>query len=452
MAAAPRGADPPVYLDNWAATLMQKEAVSALVQWCNGGHPGADRAAAKKARAMLRGFRESLAVEGGFHLSGPGSFEVVFTSGADESNSAIITGAVLSFAAKVGRMPHVVTSEAEPPSVLACCSRLERDRRCLLTVLPVGKAGGDPARLGLVEPGALAAALRRSTCLVSLSPVGGGAGTLADVAELAQVAKARSVPFHTDASALFGLAPVRPAVLGLDAVSLDFGQLHGAPGTGALILRKDLIAGYGLCPIIHGAENGGLRGGAENVPGLGASFAGFQRALGGSVRDAAARVAQLRDALKTALTNHYPSSDLEEFIAAGGPAREGPALVWVAPVSSRRTHPGLLLFAVVGSAAKELCSRLEDRGVLVAAPGGSRAAPASEPPAALKLVPGKLARRLYFGLDPIAALELPPAVASGLIRVSLSRYSTAEDIKAFAQALVLAAPPKKAAPGSRHET
>jgi len=427
----------PVYLDNWGATLMPPEAVEALSLWANLGHPGGGHAGAKKARALLASFREELAAECGFRLEGGDPFEVVFTSGADESNSALIAGAVASFAAATGKRPHVVISEAEPPSVMACCARLEKDSRCQLTVLPVGDAAGDPARLGLVAPADLSRAIRASTCLVSVSP--GAAGTAMNYEELAAAARARRVPFHTDASAIFGLSPVLPAVLGVDAMSLDFGRLHGAQA-GVLVIRRSLVAGYDLAPIVHGPENSGLRGGPANVPGLGASLVGFRAAMAGVDRERG-RVALLRDALKAALSNQYPSYELrDEGRAASGP---GPALVWVAPSPDRPCHPGLLLFAVARAPpAAAIASALEGGGIIVGAPGRKRPPPASEPSPDLGLRPKTLARRLYFGLDPLSAIGVPPSLEASLLRVSLSRYSTADDIKAFARVFASVVPPR----------
>lgn len=442
--------DAPVYLDNWEMTLMPPEAVGALSYWCNQGHPGGGHEGAKKSRAMLASFREEIAAECGFRLDGPDPFEIVFTSGADESNCAMVAGAVASYTAAIGKRPHVVISEAEPASVMACCARLEKDSRCQLTVLPVGTADGDPARLGLVSPADLSKAIRASTCLVSISP--GAAGTAMNYGELAAVARARRVPYHTDASAVFGLAPVMPLVLGIDAMSLDFGRLHGAQA-GALVIRRSLVAGYDLAPIIHGPENAGLRGGPANVPCIGASLVGFRIAMAGAPREGA-RLAQLRDALKAALTNQYPSCELREGrCAAPGPGPAGalwppgvpegrPALVWVAPSPGRPCAPGLLLFAVAHAApAAEIAAALERAGVIVGAPG--RKNPPRPEPRDPELRPKTLARRLYFGLDPLSSLGIPPSLAANLLRVSLSRYSTAEDIKAFARAFATVVPPRQ---------
>ncbi len=426
----------PVYLDNWAATLMPPEVVAAMSRWCNRGHPGASHADAKKARAMLASFREEIAVECGFRLEGPGSFEIIFTSGPDESNCAAITGATASYAAKLGKRPHVIISEAEPTSVMECCARLEKESRCLLTVLPVGSIDGDPARLGLVSPDDLAKAIRACTCLVSLSP--SAAGTAMNLEELAIVTKARRVPLHTDASAIFGLSPVLPAVLGIDALSLDFGRLHGAPA-GALVIRRALIEGYDFSPIVHGPENAGLRGGPANIPCIGASLVGFKIAMSGAPREAA-RLSLLRDALKGALANQYPSYEL-----GSEDGLSGTALVWVAPSAARPCFPGLLLFAVVNAMpAAAIVAALEKAGVIVSAPGRKLPVPTTEPQANLGLKPKSLSRRLYFGLDPFSSLGIKQGLASNLLRVSLSRYTTADDIKAFALALAKIAPPRRA--------
>ena len=125
------------YLDNNATTLMSEAAVSALSEWCNRGSPSAGYA--REARQMLDAFRREIAVECGFELGT--EYAVVFTSGASESNSHIVTSAVRGYAVKTGRLPHVITSAAEHRSLLGCCRRLAKDGLCQLTVLPVGQAG-----------------------------------------------------------------------------------------------------------------------------------------------------------------------------------------------------------------------------------------------------------------------------------------------------------------------
>ena len=404
------------YLDNNATTLMSEAAVSALSEWCNRGSPSAGYA--REARQMLDAFRREIAVECGFELGT--EYAVVFTSGASESNSHIVTSAVRGYAVKTGRLPHVVTSAAEHRSLLGCCRRLAKDGLCQLTVLPVGQAGRG---LGAVDPADLAAALRPNTCLVSIMAANHETGVLSNLREMAKHTRKARVPFHTDAAQLFGRSAVRPAALGVDAFSASFHKLGGPPGVGLLVLRRTLVDGYDLCPHIAG---GGLRGGAENLPGLGASYVAFRAAMAGRA-EKTARVLCLRNALKDALASRLPCFYVDEHESAppsidGGitarpagrpfsaPARRAvesgaPAVFWVAPPDERLVLPNTLLLAVrrPGFCGRAAQAALEARGVIV-------------------------------GLDDpevVAALGVHPDLRPGVLRVSLSDDTTGDDIKTF---------------------
>jgi cysteine desulfurase len=429
MADAPRRV---VYLDNNATTLMPGEVVDALAAWCNRGDPSSEHASAREARQMMAAFRRQIAVECGFELDGPDAYAVVFTSGASESNCHIVTSAVRSYAAKTGILPHVVTSAAEHKSLLACCLRLAKERLCQLTVLPVGRAGPG---LGAVDPADLAAALRPNTCLVSIMAANDGTGVLSNLRELSRAARAARVPFHTDAAQLFGRSAVRPTALGVDAFSASFHKLGGPPGVGLLVLRRALIDGYDLCPHICGGQNGGLRGGAENLPGIGASFAAFRIAMADRAGKTG-RLARLRAALKAALAARLPCFYLDDHPADRPPSIDGgitppapaphsgapearraiaraddggaPAIFWIAPADERRVLPNTLLLAVrrPGFCNRAARAALEARGVVV-------------------------------GLGPacagaLAAVGVPAALRGGVLRVSLSDDTTVDDVKYFA--------------------
>ncbi|NBQ44027.1 MAG: aminotransferase class V-fold PLP-dependent enzyme, partial [Mycobacteriaceae bacterium] len=202
-----------VYLDNNATTLMPGKVIDALNAWCNRGNPSSEYASAREARQMMDAFRQQVAVECGFELDGPNAYAVVFTSGASESNCHIVTSAVRSYAAKTGRLPHVITSAAEHKSLLACCERLASERLCQLTILPVGRAGPG---LGAVDPAAVAAALRPNTCLVSIMAANNETGVLSNLREISKAVRKARVPLHSDAVQLFGKSAVRPVALGVD--------------------------------------------------------------------------------------------------------------------------------------------------------------------------------------------------------------------------------------------
>jgi cysteine desulfurase len=431
-----------VYLDNNATTMMTGPVIDALHAWCNRGNPSAEYASGRASRQMMDAFRTQIAVECGFELDGPRGYAVVFTSGASESNCHIVTSAVRSYAAKTGRLPHVVTSAAEHWSLLACCRRLAAEQLCQLTVLPVGRAGPG---LGAVDPPALAAALRPNTCLVSIMAANDETGVLSNLREMARATRRAGVPFHTDAVQLFGRSAVRPAALGVDAFSASFHKLGGPPGVGLLVLRRALIEGYGLSPHICGSQNGGLRGGTENLPGIGASFAAFRIAMADRA-EKTARVLRTRNALKAALATRVPCFYLDDHPADPPPSIDGgitppgpaphdgaaaarraiargaaagtPVVFWVAPADERLVLPNTLLLAVrrPGFCNRAARAALEARGVIVG----------------LGAACGAAAHRGDGVAGVVAAMGVPAALRAGVLRVSLSDATTVDDIKTFA--------------------
>ncbi|MFA6166947.1 MAG: aminotransferase class V-fold PLP-dependent enzyme [Gemmatimonadaceae bacterium] len=418
-----------VYLDHNATSMMTEDVVEAMTRWCNRGLPSTD---SEDARRLVEAFRQEIAVWCGFERT---AYDVVFTSGASESNAMIVTGAVRAYASRTGRMPHVVVSAAEHVSVLLCARRLAREKMCQLTVLDVGRAGA--ADLGLVTPAALHAALRPNTCLISIVAAARDTGALNDLKALARVARTANVPFHSDAAQLFGRAHLRPGALGLDAFSATFHKLGGPPGVGVLVVSRRLVLGYDLSPLVYGPQSGGLRGGAENVPGLAAGFAAYRAAMADRAAKTA-RVQRLRDAARSRLAaagiqcfgvDAHPSDPLPSLDGGITPERpprhrgtpEGreaiaragsrtPLVFWVAPGDPGRVLPNTLLVAVrrVDFSARATRAALERRDVVV-------------------------------GVVPradLAYLDLADALTrGGLLRVSLGDDTTAEDVERFARCL-----------------
>lgn len=439
--AAPlRGDAPPAFLDYNSTAPMAPEVVDAFVRWANQGNPSAEHAGAGRARKMMEAFRRELAAECGLELDGPDGYHLVFTSGGAESNSTVVTGAVRAFLAKTRRLPHVVTSAAEHKSLLACCLRLAKEQLCQLTVLPVGQGG---AGLGAVSAADLEAALRPNTCLVTVMAANNETGVLTDLRALAEVARRARVPFHSDAVQLFGKAPLRAAALGLDAFSASFHKLGGPPGVGLLALRRSFVAGYDLAPLVCGSQNGGLRGGTENLPGIGASFAAFRRATAQRA-EKTARVLRLRELAREALAARLPCFYLEEHGGAprasidGGitpppAAREStpavkralraaqraggpPVVFWVAPADQRRVLPNTLLLAVrrPGFCNKAARAALEKRGVIVSTGAACTARDGSEASSGV-----------------LVAMGVDPALQAGALRVSLGDDTTAAEVERF---------------------
>jgi len=425
-----------VYLDANASALMPQAAIDAMVRWTNRGNSSAAHAGGREARQMLADFREAIAAACGFAEA---DYDILFTSGASESNAHIVTAAVRRYAAMTRRLPHVVTSITEHRSLLACCRALEADGLCQLTVLGVRTA--EPG-LGLVDPASLERALRPNTCLVTIMAANNETGALNEMRALADILArqpARRVPFHSDIAQLLGRLPFRLADLGVDAFSASFHKLGGPPGVGVLVMRRDLVEAFKLGAHIHGAQNGGLRGGTENLPGIGASAVAFRLAMS-EIANRAARTRRLRNALRDAIAARLPCAFLGDVPAdrlpsidggitpPGPPARLGTAtgraatVVWLAPQNDMSVLPNTLLLAVnrpgfCGEAAR---AALERRGFIVAL---GAACAATEQAAGAPS-------------DGVAAIGLPVALRSGVLRVSLAADTSAEDVASFARALV----------------
>ena len=193
-------------------------------------------------------------------LIGASGRELVFTSGATESNNLALKGVA---EASRDRGNHVVTVETEHRAVLDPCARLER-QGLRVSYLPVRADG-------LVTPAALEAALAPETVLVSVMLANNEIGVVQPIADLARVVRSRGVPLHTDAAQAAGFVPVDVGAAGVDLLSLTAHKLYGPKGVGALFVRR----GVAVAPLMDGGgHEAGLRSGTLNVP----AIVGFGRA------------------------------------------------------------------------------------------------------------------------------------------------------------------------------
>jgi cysteine desulfurase len=258
-----------VYLDNAAATPLLPEVRETMLPFLGDdfGNPSSLHEWGDAAREALETAREQVAA-----LINADPEEIIFTSGGTESNNFAVKGVAL-MQRKKGR--HVVVSAIEHFSVLQAAATLEK----LVTEVPVDK-------YGVVDPEDVRKAIRPDTVLVSIMHANGEIGTIEPIKEIAAVTKELKVPFHTDAVATAGTIPVDVRELGVDALSLAGNSFYGPKGTGALYLRK----GTRIMTLLDGGiQEGGRRGGTENVAGI----AGLGKAAELARRDMAARIERL---------------------------------------------------------------------------------------------------------------------------------------------------------------
>jgi cysteine desulfurase len=240
-----------VYLDNAAAMPLLPEVKDAMLPFLGDvfGNPSSLHDWGDGAREAVETAREQVAA-----LIRGTAEEIIFTSCGTESNNLAIKGIAM---AQQSRGKHIVVSSIEHFSVLNAARTLEK-WGFEVTEVPVD-------RFGAVDPEEVRRAIRKDTILVSIMHANGEIGTIQPIWQIGQITRKMNVLFHTDAVATVGTIPVDVEELGVDALSLSGNQFYGPKGSGALWIKK----GVRLMPLLDGGiQEGGRRGGTENVPAI----------------------------------------------------------------------------------------------------------------------------------------------------------------------------------------
>ncbi len=215
------------------------------------GNPGSKHLLGYQARDAVQKARRQIAECLGCHPK-----EIIFTSGATESNNLAVKSGCMS-RAHVGR--HIITSQIEHSSVLDTCRALE-DEGFSVTYLR-------PNQAGLIEIAKITEAIRQDTILLSFMLVNNEIGTINPIAEISALAKEHGILFHCDAAQGLGRLPIDVDTLGVDLMSFTAHKIYGPKGVGALYIRN--AANSLLKPLQHGGgQEFGFRSGTLNVPGI----------------------------------------------------------------------------------------------------------------------------------------------------------------------------------------
>jgi cysteine desulfurase len=361
-----------VYFDYNATTPLDPQVREAMLPFLGDvwGNPSSVHHVGRRARALLDEARERAA-----EVLRCKPSEVVFTSGGTESANLAILGTARRLKPK-GR--HIVTSSVEHHAVLQCCEYLAQNEGFEVTYLPVDQEG-------LVSPSALAEAMRPDTVLVSVMAANNEIGTIQPVAELGAICRERGVIFHTDAVQWFGKEPFQDVhQFQADLVSVCAHKIHGPKGTGALFVRSPLQPHSIL---FGGSHENERRAGTENLAGI----IGLVEALERFVRTPAFARERLA-----------PLSERLRAVVAGLPETQ---------LVGSQTHglANTVSFVVPGSDSIALLAGLDMEGIC-ASSGSACSAGSLEPSHVIK------------------ALGLGDAAAKALVRFSLGRQSTMEEV------------------------
>ncbi|HET6437616.1 MAG TPA: IscS subfamily cysteine desulfurase [Anaeromyxobacter sp.] len=291
----------PVYMDHHATTPVDPRVLEVMLPYFTTEFGNA------ASKSHVFGWRAAEAVEAAreevARLIGAAAREIVFTSGATESDNLALKG-VARFHAARGR--HIVTCRTEHKAVLDAALSLER-QGFVVTRLEV-----EPD--GRLDPERVRAALRPDTVLVSVMHANNETGVVHPIAEIAKVARAAGVPFHCDAAQSAGKIPFDVEALGVDLVSLSAHKMYGPKGIGALYLRRRPVRARLLPEIDGGGHERGYRSGTLNVPGI-VGFgkaAELARLLGPAE---AARLFDLRERLRRGLLDRLSGVSVNGSLA-----------------------------------------------------------------------------------------------------------------------------------------
>jgi cysteine desulfurase len=369
-----------IYFDHSATTPLDPGVLEAMGPFLSGafGNPSSRHEEGRLAHAAVDKARAQVAA-----LIGATPDEIIFTASGTEADNLALVGAVRAS----GKPGHVVTSAIEHAAILETCKFLASGGT-KITHLPVD-------RDGLIRPEGLLRALQSNVTVVSVMAANNVVGTIQPIEELAQLTTLHGVLFHTDAVQAGGKIPLNVNRLQVDLLSLSAHKLHGPKGVGALYARK----GTGLAPIIFGGgQERGLRSATENVAGIvgfGAAAEIARKELG----EEAARLVGLREYITTEVLRNFPNAYL-----FGHPTER---------------LPGHLSFGFRGQEREvgKLLEALDQVGVAVSAGSACSANHSAEPSSVL----------LAMGYDAESA--------RGLIRVSLGRFNTHQEVDRFLDVL-----------------
>ena len=236
-----------IYLDYNASTPIDPRVLDEMMPYLKDkyGNPSSGHSFGVACRAGIEQARERVA-----QMLGCGASEIIFTSGATESNNMVIKG----IARSVGKGKHFITSQIEHPAVLEPCRHIERFGYSV-TFLPVDQ-------YGFVNSDDLAKAITPATALVTIMHSNNEVGTIQNIRELARIASSRGVMFHTDAAQSVGKVSVNVEDLGVDFLTIAGHKFYAPKGIGALYIKS----GRKIEPLLHGAgHERGLRPGTENT-------------------------------------------------------------------------------------------------------------------------------------------------------------------------------------------
>ena len=430
-----------IFFDNNGTTPMDPDSIKVMTTHLqNARNPSSASKNSLKYREMLKEAKSRIETHCGSTRADP--YTAVFTSGASESNCFIIKSTVLAYRRIMRVKPVVITSAIEHWSIMSCCKSIVEDDLAEVVYVMPNCEGSIPVHM--VER-----AIRANTniCLISIMFGNNEIGTINNVREIGALAHANKIPFHVDAVQGFGKYHINMHDNNIDALSASFHKVYGPVGLGVIVIRNDLISGYRLDALISGTQQDHLRGGTENVSAIAASMTALDHAF--TNRGAKNNhLAGLRAYLIQGLAKIYPLGSYMDHVrrnsrtsidsfaiefdpaGSGGEGIVGPTVDYIEPVEiiilgptdneTARVLPNTVLFSIVKNVSDKygdfcnvkLRKDLDDRKIVVSIGSNCN----TDSPDASHV---------------LRAIQAPPEIIRGVIRVSFGDQNTKSEIDQF---------------------
>jgi cysteine desulfurase len=296
----------PIYMDNHATTPLDPRVLEAMLPYFTehfGNAASRTHAYGWRAEAAVDDARDTIAKL----INADSGKEIVFTSGATESDNLALKGVAEYYQAKGN---HIVTSTIEHKAILDSCKRLEK-QGCTITYVAAGKDG-------IVDPDDIKNALTDKTILVSVMLANNEVGTIQPIGEIGKITRERGILFHVDAVQGIGKTPFDVRAMNVDLASLSAHKIYGPKGVGALYVRRSKPRVRLIAQMDGGGHERGNRSGTLNVP----SIVGFAKASEILIREGEQEAAKLRG-LRDRLWNKF-RAELDQVILNGHAERRLP--------------------------------------------------------------------------------------------------------------------------------
>src|SRR5512138_2032821 len=288
----------PIYMDNHATTPVDPRVVEVMMPYFTakfGNAASRNHPFGWEAEEAVEAARKQVA-----DLIGANAKEIIFTSGATESNNLAIKGVAEMYREKGN---HIITCVTEHKAVIDTCKRLEKEGY-RVTYLPVQKDG-------LISLDELRQAITDKTILITIMTANNEIGVVQPIAEIGAIAKEKGILFHTDAVQAVGKVPFDVTAMKADLVSISAHKIYGPKGVGALYVRRRNPRVLLAEQISGGGHERGMRSGTLNVPGI-VGFGKAAELCRQELSEESARVGALRDRLHAHLNR-----ELDEIYVNG---------------------------------------------------------------------------------------------------------------------------------------